>query len=396
LITALISLLLSLFGSTPATPAPQPVTTGHSVVQTDRTWTCTSKVDLDLVKVTITRAALGDRRNRDAVHLRQGCSGRIGRLEIVQWYGDGVKVAQGAHDLTVGGGSIRCLGKGPVLHQDGIQVMGGERIAFDHLSIDCGRRNSRLINSNFFVNQGRRSTEPPREVVCDECSLGSWAAHTVSVQRSIRSGVENSTICVARFPQETVAVGTPAIAPVREGNHVHQCGHGRLTLQPDSRIVDYGGRLLLRGLFLGQAGGSRVSTLVRPSGRRASARPGASTRTRPNGRFKLILRPAVGETVRLRSGSLRGPAVHVRVRPRLVVKGTRTRLVVRVVAGRSYRGRTVILQVFRRGRWSSQRVVIGRRSKAIVRLGSAASRARLRVPKAPGYVAAATTAVTLR
>jgi hypothetical protein len=394
LITALISLLLAVLGSTPST-RPTPATSGQSVVQTDKTWTCTSKVDLDLVKVTITRAALGDRRNRDAVHLRQGCSGRIGRLEVVQWYGDGVKVAEGAHDLTVGGGSIRCLGKGPVLHQDGIQAIGGERIAFDHLAIDCGRPDSRLINSNFFVNEAGRSRQPPQDVVCDHCSLGAWAAHTVSVQRSIRSGVENSTICVARFPLLTVALGARAVDPVHDANEVRQCGHGLLTLQAGARTVDYGARLLLRGLFLGQAGGSRVSTLVRPSGS-PSARPGVATHTRPNGRFKLILRPAVGETVRLLSGSLHGPLVLVRVRPRLVVKGTRKRVVVKIVAGRSYSGRTVVLQLFRRGAWSSQRVVIGRRSKAIVRLGSAATRARLRVAAVPGYAAAATPAVTLR
>ena len=51
---------------------------GSTVVQVDRTWTCTSRVDLDLVKVTITRAVYGNRRLEDAVHLRPGCTGRIG------------------------------------------------------------------------------------------------------------------------------------------------------------------------------------------------------------------------------------------------------------------------------------------------------------------------------
>ena len=39
------------------------------------------------------------------------------------------------HDLTVGGGSIRCLAKAPRFHQDGIQVMGGARITFRDLKI---------------------------------------------------------------------------------------------------------------------------------------------------------------------------------------------------------------------------------------------------------------------
>ncbi|HJQ73409.1 MAG TPA: hypothetical protein VJ814_00885 [Gaiellaceae bacterium] len=195
----------------------------NRIVLVDRTWTCTSHVELDLVKVTITRAALGDRRNRDAVHLRPGCSGRIGRLEVAQWYGDGVKVAEGAHDLTVGGGSIRCLAKGPRLHQDGIQVLGGERISFEHLSIDCGRRNSRLINSNFFVSEGGRSTKPPRDVVCDSCTLGGWAAHTVNIQASVDSGVRDSTLCNARFPRLTLTIGPEAQAPVNSGNRIRRC-----------------------------------------------------------------------------------------------------------------------------------------------------------------------------
>ena len=86
---------------------------GSTVVQVDRTWTCTSRVDLDLVKVTMTRAVYGNRRLEDAVHLQPGCTGRIGRLEVVQYAADGVKVAGGVHDLTVGGGSIRCLAKAP-------------------------------------------------------------------------------------------------------------------------------------------------------------------------------------------------------------------------------------------------------------------------------------------
>jgi hypothetical protein len=174
--------------------------------------------------VSITRAALGDRRNRDAVHLRSGCTGRIGKLVVDQWIGDGVKVAEGVHDLTVEGGSIRCHAKAPVLHQDGVQALGGDRVTFEHLSIDCGRRDSRLINSNFFVKEAGRSTQPPRAVVCDDCTLGGWAAHTVSIQASVDSGVRNSTLCYARFPRLTLTIGPDAAAPVNSGNHIRRCG----------------------------------------------------------------------------------------------------------------------------------------------------------------------------
>src|SRR3954465_14317351 len=121
---------------------------GSTVVQVDRTWTCASRVDLDPVKVTMTRAVYGNRRLEDAVHLQPGCTGRIGRLEGVQYAADGVKGAGGVHDLPGAGGSIRCPAKAPNLQQDGIQVMGGPRITFRGLSVDCGRASDRLINSN--------------------------------------------------------------------------------------------------------------------------------------------------------------------------------------------------------------------------------------------------------
>jgi hypothetical protein len=58
---------------------------GHHTVRTDHTWTCRQKVDLDLVQVKI-----GPGRREDAVHLRPGCTGRIGKLVVVQRSGDGV------------------------------------------------------------------------------------------------------------------------------------------------------------------------------------------------------------------------------------------------------------------------------------------------------------------
>ncbi len=135
-----------------------------SIVQTDQMWVCDGPVNLDSVTVTMTPAAIGDRRNEDAIHLRPGCTGRIGRLTVVQWAGDGVKSAQGVHDLTIGSGSITCLGKAPNLHQDGVQVMGGANIRFSNMTINCGRADDRLIDSNFFVKQAGSSTAPPSDV----------------------------------------------------------------------------------------------------------------------------------------------------------------------------------------------------------------------------------------
>ncbi|HSS80513.1 MAG TPA: hypothetical protein VLK24_04865 [Gaiellaceae bacterium] len=353
----------------------------HSV-RTDHTWTCRQKVDLDLVQVTIPRG-----KREDAVHLRFGCTGRIGRLVVVQRSGDGVKVAEGVHDLVVGGGSIRCLSKAPHFHQDGIQVMGGARITFRDLNVSCGRRDERLINSNFFINQGRHSRLPPRDVVCESCSFGGWAAHTVSVQASERSGVTGSTLCVARFPQFTLAVGDDALHPRVHDNRVHQCSSGELTLERGPRTVEFGEPLKLRGLFLGQLPGTRV--VAEAVGGSPKVVRLDATHSKRNGRFRLTLRPRVGELVRLRSGSLHGPSFHVLVRPRIVLRRRGSTLVVRVRAGRSYAGRTAVLQVRRHGRWVVvQRIELRRRSRARFQPTVHGTRVRIAVARRPGYLAA--------
>jgi hypothetical protein len=203
----------------PATPAPAPP---RSLTLTDQMWVCNGPVDLDSVTVTMT-PAYPSRRDGDAVHLEAGCTGRIGSLNVTTSIADGVKVADGAHDLTIGGGSIRCLAKLPVVHQDGIQVMGGARITFERLRVDCGRADDTLIDSNLFIKQAGRSLTPPTDVVCVECYLGADAAHTVSIQQSIRSGVRSSTLCEAKYPKLTLDVGADAVAPVTSADSIGGC-----------------------------------------------------------------------------------------------------------------------------------------------------------------------------
>ncbi len=177
-------------------------------------------MDLDSVTVTMTA---GDRRGGDAVHLEDGCTGRIGELTVTQSIADGVKVAEGAHDLTIGGGTIRCLAKLPVLHQDGIQVMGGARITFRNLTVSCGRAGESLINSNLFIKESGRSTTPPTDVVCIDCTFGGDAAHTVNIQASVRSGVEDSSLCKAKWPKLTLTIGPDAVDPVDARNTISDC-----------------------------------------------------------------------------------------------------------------------------------------------------------------------------
>ncbi len=359
-------------------------------VRTTQTWTCDRPVDLDLVQVSI---PAGPR--QDAVHLRPGCTGRIGRLEVTQRSGDGVKVADGVHDLTVEGGSIRCLAKAARVHQDGIQAMGGVDITFHGLSIDCGRRDTRKINSNLFIKQGLHSAVPPTDVVCEACSLGAWAAHTVSVQTSVRSGVVGSTLCVARFPALTLDIGEGAVAPRNSDNTVRQCGPGLLTLEPGPRRVVYGDTLRLDGNFLGRLGGAPIQAQVRQQGERRWI-DSRRTTSRPAGRFTLALRPVVGESVRLRSGKVAGPTITVHVQPRVTLKRRGGTLVAQVRAGRSYAGRTVVLQALRDGSWGAvQQTQFDAHGRAELHPSLRHGQVRAAVGRVPGYVAAASEPVRL-
>jgi hypothetical protein len=194
-----------------------------SVSLVDQEWVCDGPVNLASVSVRMTPAYAGGRRGGDAVHLESGCIGHIGKLTVTTSIADGVKVAEGAHDLTIGGGSIRCLAKLPVLHQDGVQVMGGTRITFRRLRVDCGRKGQRLINSDLFIKRSGSSVAPPTDVVCVECYLGGQAAHTVDIQDSVRSGVVSSTVCVAKYPNLSLTIGAGAVDPVDVRNTLGSC-----------------------------------------------------------------------------------------------------------------------------------------------------------------------------
>jgi hypothetical protein len=193
-----------------------PVSTGQgaetqvsgTVHLVDQPWTCFGRVDLDLVKVKIRNV------EDDAIYLRQGCTGRIGRIEVDTWKGDGVKVnvpAPVAHDLVVEGGYIRCHAQGAGGHQDGIQVMGGKRITFQGLEINCNSE----PNAQFYVSA--LAPGMPTDVVCDGCFLGSGAAQTLSIDESVRSGARNTLICPGRFRALRVDESL-AQEPVLEGN----------------------------------------------------------------------------------------------------------------------------------------------------------------------------------
>lgn len=175
---------------------------GDTVVRDGQGWTCSGPVDLDLVKVSNPPG--------DAISFAAGCTGVIRRIEIDTRMTDGVKIKQGAHDIQVGGGYVKCTGFKPGAHQDAVQAMSGQRITFTSVEFDC------LGNSNFFVNRANGST--PTDIVCDGCRFGAKTSTTVRVNVSVRSGARNSQGCVGRNVRRAFYFTGSAVQPVNVNN----------------------------------------------------------------------------------------------------------------------------------------------------------------------------------
>jgi hypothetical protein len=199
-------------------PQPQPAPTGgRNVVLTDQKWVCTGAVDLDVVKVTM---HAGD----DAISLESGCTGHIRRLEVDTWTDDGFKVQNddnnAAHDLVIDAGYITCHDIQPGYHQDGVQMMGGARLTFRNMTIDCQG------NSNFFISKGGLAATVPADGVCDHCLLLGRSSTTFRIDESLRSGARFSLICPGvYFPKYFVP--DKAVDPLDRGNVYLSAGDPR-------------------------------------------------------------------------------------------------------------------------------------------------------------------------
>ena len=195
-------------------PPPAPPNPGASVILVDQPWTCRGAVNLDLVRVTLRTTVA------DAIQLDQDCHGRVGRVEVETWTADGIKVQNRgvvAHDLVIESGFIKCHAVAGNQHQDGIQAMGGSRITFRGLRVDC------LRNANLYLSRGGSGATTPTDIVCDGCVLGPNAGQTLFYNTSLRSGARNSTICTGRFT--AIRLDTRAEAPVNVGNTVLPRNH---------------------------------------------------------------------------------------------------------------------------------------------------------------------------
>jgi hypothetical protein len=162
-----------------------------SIVRVNQTWTCTSAVNLDSVAVTITNT------NKNAIVLSGSCTGTIKSISITTNTVDGIHVNQNAHDLTIGGGSIKCTGRADGAHQDGIQAMSGLRVTFSHVYINCPT----ATNAGLYVNwSGSTSVAPPSKIMCNACYIYGTRSSTAFIgANSTQSGLTNSTLCPSRY-----------------------------------------------------------------------------------------------------------------------------------------------------------------------------------------------------
>ena len=122
-----------------------------------------------------------------------------------------------AHDLVIESGYVKCHDVAGDYHQDGVQAMGGYRLTFRNLAIDC------LRNSNFFLARGGSGASTPTDVVCDGCILGPNSAQTLFYATSIRSGAINTRICEGRY--RAVRIESDAVDRIDRNNVVLPRGH---------------------------------------------------------------------------------------------------------------------------------------------------------------------------
>lgn len=205
---------------TRTTSKTAPATLAGTVSLVDKPFVCDSPVHLASVSVTIRNVS------SDAVLLRNGCTGTIGKITIVQYHGDGIKVGA-AHNLVIGGGSIRCYGHDPAKHQDGVQVLGGSNVTFENLDVGCYSAN----NSQVWINNGDGSGPggTPTNVIFqggrfqgyfNHGQYGPGGAYGVAIVDSVKSGIVNATICPNAHPAHALYIAGSAQGPVTNGTKV--------------------------------------------------------------------------------------------------------------------------------------------------------------------------------
>jgi hypothetical protein len=186
---------------------------------------CRQPVNLSLLRIRVDSSAT----LKDAVGLNPGCTGSIGRIDVVTKSADGVKIANNlngdvscskgtdcAHDLTIGGGTVLSAGRNGSAHQDCMQALGGRNITFNGVIFGCQTAN----NAQFYLTVNTAGTmipTPPTNVVCDRCEFHPGRMfHGVTIGPSRSSGVRNSLVCPgsSQSLQFTVLTGAVSIVDV--------------------------------------------------------------------------------------------------------------------------------------------------------------------------------------
>jgi hypothetical protein len=188
------------FGSTVAVSPSTSIHASSGIVAVaNQQWRCNSTVDLSLVKATIWT------RDTDAVVLGNGCTGRMGRVEVDTWTADALKTVNSsvnaAHDLVIESGVAVCHDRVPGAHQDGWQSMGGARITVRNFVWACGDLDDPYglgVAQAVVISRAGASVTTPTDTVVEHSVLMPGAAHTFAIGESLRSGIRNSVICPDR------------------------------------------------------------------------------------------------------------------------------------------------------------------------------------------------------
>ncbi len=218
--------------------------------------------------------------------------------------------------------------------------------------------------------------------------FGPAAAHTVSIQESVRSGVVDSTVCPAKFAKQTLAIGTAAVDPVNVGNRVGPCSGPLLTIVAASDAVTYGQPVVLTGWIDAPDPQPQVTV-------NAGDTPVAAV-SPSDGAWQLVVHPGVATNYTAEAGGATSPVASVQVRPRLLLQLRKGLLVGSALAGRSLGGRAVALELQQGGSWVAiGRYTLGPKSTVTIkpRLTSLPARVRLSIGPTPGYLASVSPSV---
>jgi hypothetical protein len=203
----LVALLsLSMFASARPVRAAGPINLHND------TYVCKTFQDHQIVNVTE-----DDNGSEDGVFINDGCTGTLD-VHIITNAVDGIKVHSGDHKGLIITGSIVCVLKHGIAHQDGVQAMGGSNVQLGDgvhdgsFIVHCPTGN----NGGLWVNTGSGGHEVPTNIVCDHCNLFEGNA-SLHINNSVGSGARNTVLhngVGGAAPADCKRINSGAVNPV--------------------------------------------------------------------------------------------------------------------------------------------------------------------------------------